>query len=91
MARVYRIRKEVTTSRLRYLVDSWDSTGRRAKRRCKKARKADAFQQELDTHAATGLAVPRPVATTFAAWAKTWLAQKTALSQAGKKPRPSTP
>jgi hypothetical protein len=90
VASVYRIHKEATASGVRYLVDYRDSTGRRTKRRFKKARDAEAFRKQVDASAYTGLPIPRPVAITFAVWAAEWLTQKEALSTAGKKPRPST-
>jgi site-specific recombinase XerD len=90
MASVYRIRKEETASGIRSLVDYRDHTGRRTKRRFKKARDAEAFKRHLEASTYTGLPIARPVSITFAVWADEWLAQKSALSQAGKKPRPST-
>jgi integrase len=90
MTSVYRIRKEVTVSGIRYLVDYRDSTGRRTKRRFQKACEAEAFKKQIEASTITGLPVPRPVTMTFAAWSEEWVAQKTVLSQAGKKPRPST-
>ncbi len=45
MASVYRIRKAETSSGVRSLVDYRDSTGRRTKRRLKKARDAAAFKK----------------------------------------------
>ena len=90
MASVYRIRKEETAVGIRYLVDYRDSAGRRTKRRFKKARDAEAFKKHVEASTFTGLPIPRPVAMTFAEWAEAWFSQKTALSQAGKKPRPST-
>lgn len=79
MASVYRIRKEETASGVRYLVDYRDSTGRRTKRRFKKARDAEAFKKQVDMSTYTGLPLPRPVSITFAVWAKEWLTPKEAL------------
>ena len=90
MASVYRIHKEETSSGIRYVVEYRDSAGRRTKRRFKKARDTEAFKKQVEASTYTGLPIPRPVSVTFAAWAEEWLAQKTALSKAGKKPRPST-
>jgi hypothetical protein len=90
MASVYRIRREETTSGIRYVVDYRDSTGRRTKRRFQKARDAEACQRQVVASTYSGLPIPRPVSVTFAAWAAAWFAQKAALSHAGKKPRPST-
>ena len=59
-------------------------------RRFKKARDAEAFKKQVEASTYTGLIVPRPTQVTFAQWAAEWLAQKEALSQAGKTPRPST-
>jgi hypothetical protein len=86
MARVYRIRREETTSGIRYVVDYRDSTGRRTKRRFQKARDAEAFKRQIVASTYIGLPIPRPVSVTFAAWAAAWFAQKAALSHAGKKP-----
>jgi Phage integrase SAM-like domain len=90
MASVYRIHKEEIASGTRYLVDYRDSAGRRTKRRFTKARDAEAFKKQVVASSHTGLPIPRPVTITFAVWAAEWLAQKEALSKAGKKPRPST-
>jgi hypothetical protein len=90
MASVYRIRKEQRPSGVRYIVDYRDHTGRRTMRRFKKARDAEAFKKQVEASTYTGLIVPRPTQVTFAQWATEWLAQKAALSQAGKTPRPST-
>jgi hypothetical protein len=88
MASVYRIRKEETSSGVCYLVDYRDSTGRRTKRRFKKARDVEAFKKQVEASDYTGLPIPRPVPITFASWATEWIAQKEALCRAGKKPRP---
>src|SRR5262245_20795244 len=90
IASVYGIRKEMTSSGTRYLVDYHDSAGRRTKRRFAKARDAEEFEKRVEASTYTGLPIPRPVTITFAAWAAEWLAQKAALSKAGKKPHPST-
>src|ERR1700740_1749578 len=90
MASVYRIHREATSSGTRYLVDYRDGAGRRTKRRFTKARDAEEFKKQVEASTYTGLPSPRPVTITFAAWAAEWLAQKEALSKAGKKPRPST-
>ena len=90
MASVYGIRKETTASGTRYLVDYRDSAGRRTKWRFTKARDAEAFKKQVEASTYTGLPIPRPITITFATWAVEWLAQKEALSKAGKTPRPST-
>lgn len=90
MATVYGIHKEQRASGIRYRVDYRDEAGRRSKRRFKRARDAEAFKKQVEASTYTGIAVPRPVAITFADWAEDWLAQKETFSKAGKKPRPST-
>lgn len=90
MASVYRIIKEQRPSGVRYIVDFRDHTGKRTMRRFKKSRDAEAFKKQVEASTYTGLLVPRPTQLTFSRWADEWFAQREALSQAGKKPRPST-
>ena len=90
MGSVYRIRKEQRQSGPRYIVDYRDNTGRRTMRRFKRARDAEAFKKQVEASTYTGVPIPRPVQVTFTEWATAWLAQRAALSKAGKKPRPST-
>ena len=90
MASVYGIHKEATASGVRYRVDSRDGSGRRTKRRFKRARDAEAFKKQVEASTYTGVPIPRPVQITFRDWAGDWLAQREALSKAGKTPRPST-
>ena len=73
MASVYRIRKEVLPSGMRYVVDYRDSAGRRTKRRFKKARDAEAFKKQVEASTYTGLPIPRPVHMDFADWAEGWI------------------
>jgi hypothetical protein len=69
MATVYGIHKEQRASGIRYRVDYSDESGRRSKRRFKRARDAEAFKKQVEASTYTGLAVPRPVAVTFGDWA----------------------
>ncbi len=89
MGSVYRIRKEQRQSGPRYIVDYRDNAGRRTMRRFKRARDAEAFKKQVEASTFTGVPIPRPAQMTFTEWAHAWFAQREALSNAGKKPRPS--
>jgi hypothetical protein len=65
MGSVYQIRREERPSGIRYRVDYRDNTGKRTKRRFKRARDAEAFKKQVEASSYTGLAVPRPVSITF--------------------------
>jgi hypothetical protein len=90
MASVYGIHKEATASGVRYRVDYRDGSGRRTKRRFKRARDAEAFKKQVEASTYTAVPIPRPVQVTFRDWATEWLAQRETLSKTGKKPRPSS-